>query len=378
MNYFLSPHAVLKSLEHPSVYHIKNDELYELDHESFAFLEQCSSASGCSAVDTGFAEYCTKENILVTSPVRLSRPKPCKSPEPSLRYLELQITDRCNLRCRHCYLGDTPNNELPITLIQKILAEFEALQGLRVLITGGEPLLHTDFDQINSMLPEFFIRKILFTNGLLLNKPLLQQLNVHEIQVSIDGLEKAHDLLRGENTFRRSMDAIKLSLDCGFDVSVSTMVHAKNLADFEEMESTFKDLGIKEWTVDIPCAAGRFLYNSEFHVDLVVSGKYLGYGYGGGLHEGSAGFGCGLHLMAVMADGRCAKCTFYSHRPLGTADEGLLTCWEKNHPVRLADLTCNCEHIESCRGGCRYRAELLGNAAGKDYYRCSFYDIVKT
>ena len=83
------------------------------------------------------------------------------------------------------------------------------MQGLRVLITGGEPLLHRSFKEINQMLPEFFIRKILFTNGLLLNNKILSDLNVNEIQISIDGLEEAHDSIRGKGTFRLSIEAIK-------------------------------------------------------------------------------------------------------------------------------------------------------------------------
>ena len=377
MPYFLSEDAVLKWLENPSVYHIQNDELYELDNESFQFLKQCSSESGGVTHNIDFVDYCIHEKILVPSAVHLKRPDLIKSPDPSLRYLELQITDKCNLRCRHCYIGDTGNHELSISRIKDIMTEFEELQGLRVLITGGEPLLHPRFDDINSMLPEFSIRKILFTNGMLLNARILKKLKVHEIQVSIDGLEKAHDSLRGNNSYIRSMDAIKHARDYGFDVSVSSMVHANNLADFPEMESILKGLGIKEWTVDIPCITGRFAENKDFHLSPSEAGKYLGYGYGGGLHTGASGYGCGLHLMAVMADGTCAKCTFYSEKPLGTVGEGLLKCWERNHPVRLEDLTCDCEQIESCRGGCRYRAEIQGNPSGKDFYRCAFYDIMK-
>ena len=109
---------------------------------------------------------------------------------PSLRYLELQITDRCNLRCRHCYIGENVPKELSVRQITEILKEFEEMQGLRLMITGGEPLLHSSFDALNDVLPDFLIRKVLFTNGLLLNKDLLRRLNVDEIQISIDGLEK--------------------------------------------------------------------------------------------------------------------------------------------------------------------------------------------
>ncbi|MBI5204496.1 MAG: radical SAM protein [Nitrospirae bacterium] len=376
MEYFLAKESVLKWLENPSVYHIKKDELYELDDEAFEFLRSCSAGKGCRSNDKKSIGYCAKEGILSREKSGLKRPPIKKSPVPSLRYLELQITNRCNLRCRHCYIKDKPGKELSLSLITKVLKEFEAMQGLRVLITGGEPLLHGRFKEINSILPDFFLRKILFTNGLLLNKKMLGNLNINEIQVSIDGMEKAHDSLRGKGTFRRAMRSINFAMDSGFEVSVSTMVHQKNLRDFNKMENLFKKIGIKDWTVDVPCVTGRLRENTDFQLAPKQAGKYLVYGYGGGIHSGEKGFGCGLHLMSVSASGKISKCTFYSDRAVGTIKNGLRKCWGKIKPVRLDKLECSCEHIEECRGGCRYRAEILGNAKGKDLYRCVSYKTI--
>lgn len=375
MKYFLSQDAVLKWLETPCLYHIKNDELYELDRDSFEFLKDCSE-SGCSPQKNNFFDYCLKEGILTKKRVPIKQPFLIKSPDPSLRYLELQITDKCNLTCRHCYIGDRGRNELSEAQIRKILKEFEQIQGLRILITGGEPLLHSKFEVINEMLPQFFIRKVLFTNGLLLDEERIKKLNVDEIQISIDGLEDAHDSLRGKGTFRLAMKAINLSLDHGFHVSIATMVHPGNLGDFEEMERIFKDMDIKEWTVDVPCVTGRLEKNVEFHIRHDEGGKYLRYGFGGGIHTAASGFACGLHLMAVMADGKVAKCTFYADSAVGGVEEGLKVCWQRIKPIRLDELKCDCEYIESCRGGCRYRAELFGDPLGKDFDRCVLHGFI--
>jgi sulfatase maturation enzyme AslB (radical SAM superfamily) len=236
MNYYLTKEAVLKWLETPTAYQTATDELYDLDDDSFAFLERCSSEEGCVAQEGNFIDFCVKEKILTTEKIFRKRPPLTKSPAPSLRYLELQITDRCNLRCRHCYIAESGGNELSVPLIRDILQEFEEMQGLRVLITGGEPLLHSGFRELNEMLPHFSLRKVLFTNGLLLRQELLEGLNVDEVQISIDGMEVAHNSLRGEGTFKSAIASVARCLDSGFDVSVSTMVHAGNLDDFDEME----------------------------------------------------------------------------------------------------------------------------------------------
>lgn len=376
MNYYLVKQAALKWLETPSVYHISRDELHELDGESFRFFKDCASHAGCNTKDSAFIDYCLDEGLLTTEKITPRRPQLEQSASPSLRYLELQITSACNLACKHCYLGEEPHQELPAEQVRAVLAEFEEMQGLRVLITGGEPLLHREFSEINEMLPDFYVRKVLFTNGTLLKRETLRGLKVDEIQVSIDGLERAHDSLRGTGTFRRTLEAVTSALDSGFQVSVATMVHGGNLDDFDEMERLFKTRGVKDWTVDVPCATGRLREHVEFHVDPDVGGKYLGYGYGGGMHTSEQGYGCGLHLMAVMPDGRAAKCTFYGSRAIGRIEEGLRACWQRIKPVRLDTLQCDCEYLEACRGGCRYRAELLGSHSGKDLYRCSLYGII--
>ncbi len=376
MGFHLTRQTALKWLETPSVYQIARDEVHELDDDSFRFLTSCASDEGCDNRDSAFIDYCLEEGLLTRENVALKRPLLKPSPDPSLRYLELQLTSRCNLRCRHCYIGDDTPRELSSVQVRSVLKDFEEMQGLRVLLTGGEPLLHSRFDEINEMLPDLFLRKVLFTNGILLKKDMLNRLKVHEIQVSIDGMEAAHDALRGAGTCDIALGAVRRALDAGFEVSVSTMVHAGNLGDFDAMERLFKSLGVKDWTVDVPCAAGRLKDNRELTVSPEEGGKYLGYGYGGGMHATGPGYACGLHLMAVLPDGTAAKCTFYGDRAVGTIGEGLRTCWQRIRPVKLDSLDCKCEYLEACRGGCRYRAELLENPQGRDLYRCSLYGVI--
>jgi radical SAM protein with 4Fe4S-binding SPASM domain len=376
MGFHLTRQSSLKWLESPSVYQIARDEVYELDDDSFRFLTSCASDDGCDNRDSAFIDYCLEEGLLTREKVALRRPLLKPSPDPSLRYLELQLTNRCNLRCRHCYIVDATPRELSSVQVRSVLKEFEEMQGLRVLLTGGEPLLHSRFDEINEMLPDLFLRKVLFTNGVLLKKDVLKRLKVHEIQVSIDGMSAAHDTLRGTGTWDVAMEAVRHALDAGFEVSVSTMVHPGNLGDFDTMEQQFRSLGVKDWTVDVPCTAGRLKDNSELTVSPEVGGRYLGYGYGGGMHATGPGYACGLHLMAVLPGGTAAKCTFYGDRAVGTIGEGLRACWQRIRPIKLERLDCKCEYVEACRGGCRYRAELLDNPQGRDLYRCSLYGVL--
>ncbi len=364
---------LLRWLERPSVYHVDNDELYEVDDQAFEFLKRCALKGGSAPEEGEFIAYCLSEGLLTERPRGVTAAPVRKSPEPSLRFLELLITERCNLRCRHCYIGDPGAEELPVADIVEVLDEFNRMQGLKVLITGGEPMMHGRFWELNDFLSGYPLRKVLLSNGLLLNSRNIRDLNVEEIQVSIDGLEASHDAIRGGGTFKRAMRALTLALDAGMDVSVSTMIHPGNLGDFDEMERLFRGMGVKEWTVDVPCPTGRMADNPGLVLEPERAGRFLRYGFGGGFHSGGEGFACGLHLVSVLPDGGVARCAFYSDRAAGHISEGLERCWRRIRPLRLSEIGCDCEAVEECRGGCRYRAELLGDPMGKDLFRCAAF-----
>lgn len=375
MKYYLSDKCELKLLEFPSLYNIHSDELYQLDESAFDLLKKCAM-TGCDVNDKEFLNYCLSEGILVNKMVNIRRSNILQSPIPSLRYLELQITDKCNLKCKHCYIGKPKNHELSIDNIKGLLEEFEDMQGLRLLITGGEPLMHNDFMKLNKILPQFRFRKILFTNGLLLNRDVLKKLNVHEIQISVDGMQKGHEAIRGKGTFKKVISKVEEAMLVGFDVSISTMIHKENLDEFDEMEGLFKSMGIKDWTVDMPSIVGNLEQNMDLSVSPDIAGKYLNYGFGEGLHGGDEGFACGLHLLSVLADGSICKCAFYSNNKIGDIFEGLRKNWEKIRPIRLDELECfslSCKVIDVCRGGCRFRAK---DKYKRDICKCYSYGII--
>lgn len=387
MRYYLAPHCVLKRLEAPCLYDIRQDELYELDEQAFAYLIHAAEPSGAgSPEDRAFLESCLEEGLLITSPLASVRPAPRESPVPSLRYLELQITNRCNLHCRHCYVGTPAAAELSIEELKTILDEFQDMQGLRLLITGGEPILHRQFGAFNELLPDYAFRKVLFTNGQALDGDLLRRLRVDEIQVSIDGMQRGHDLIRGPGTFRKALDAAERIHRAGIPLSVATMVHSGNLDEFDEMKALFAGMGVRDWTVDIPSPAGGLLEHPELMVPPEVAGRYLAFGFGGGLHGGGEGYACGLHLASILANGDICKCAFYADAPVGTIREGLASAWAKIRPVPLSGLDCSaagCPVLHECRGGCRYRAEhgsglSVKQESAPDLYKCFAYGIIES
>lgn len=380
----LAEGCTLKRLEQPFVYHTLKDELYEMDEEAFAFLQRCNNGAisilSLEDVDDRgreFVDFCMQEGLLITADEPVSRRViDGASSIPSLRYLELQISNRCNLFCKHCYLGDPGLVDMPLRAVYEAMSQFEAMQGLRFLISGGEPMMHREFWAINDRVRDYSFRSILLTNGTLITPETARRLRVHEVQVSLDGMEHAHDSIRGVGTFKKIIAGIHALQEACVDVSVATMIMAANRDDLPRMQEFLASLNIREWNVDVPCSAGRLDENQDLLLTPREAGELMQYGFGGYYHGSENGYVCGAHLCAMMPDTRICRCGFYADKPLGFLREGLRNCWERLKLPKLDELTAcvGCAFIEECHGGCRYRAEKYGGSVtARDPIKCWTY-----
>jgi radical SAM protein with 4Fe4S-binding SPASM domain len=370
----LSPRCVLKRLETPALYDIRADALYELDEEAVRFL-----ASGPPR-DTAepppetksFLDFCLAEGLLVPAGAPAPVTVPAEPPlTPSLRYLLVHLTDRCTLRCRHCFIGPQTGKDLPLADVLRVADEFAALQGLRFIVSGGEPLLHRHFWQLNERLGEYPFRTVLLTNGSLLDREAANALRFDEVQVSVDGPEDAHDRLRGAGSFRRATGALRHLAEAGVPVSVATVAFNGNLDRFDELEALLREFPLRGWSIDVPCPAGAMAENPALLPDLARAAALMGRSFGGGFYGSSGGWACGAHLAAVMADGTIDKCGYFTERRSGHIREGLAAAWPRIPRWRLDELACRCPHLAECRGGCRFRALAEGDLLGPDPAQCA-------
>jgi sulfatase maturation enzyme AslB (radical SAM superfamily) len=127
----LSPSCIIRQFKTPHVYDIEKDELYEINKDALQFLTLCDGSRLLDELtpDEDFLAFCLSEKILQLRSYRkitsLSE-QPAVLLSPSLRYLEVQITNQCNLQCRHCYIEKHPPQNLSPTAIKKVLNEFPA------------------------------------------------------------------------------------------------------------------------------------------------------------------------------------------------------------------------------------------------------------
>src|SRR5512136_2526220 len=60
----------------------------------------------------------------------------------------LELTHRCNLSCKHCYIGKSVEDELSLAELRGILDQLAGEGCMYLLLTGGEPLIRKDFFDI--------------------------------------------------------------------------------------------------------------------------------------------------------------------------------------------------------------------------------------
>ncbi len=364
-----APYVSFRGLEAPHLFNIVTDELYELEDDGLRFVKEVESGTSEEDInDREILEFALSEGLVERSAAPVSAPlRKGQSPVPSLRYLELLLTMRCNLSCRHCYLEGASTREMDLQTLDLVISEFDELQGLRLLLSGGEPLLYTHFDKLCELLCGRGFRSVLLSNGLLLDKELLHDAPFHEVQVSIDGMEKGHDRLRGSGTFKRTVAGARLVAESGLDLSVASMVHPENLAEMDALEALVRELGAREWSLEVPTPAGRWQQSEGL---LEKAAEHLHRGFGGSYHGSAQGFACGHHLAAITPEGHLCKCGFYHDRTLGHISEGLCDVWSYKHVLSVADIpVCrDCEYRNECGGGCRFRA-----GEGPDPLMCAAY-----
>ena len=170
---------------------------------------------------------------------------------PDLQWLFFEITSRCNLHCLHC--GSRCGQEGTSLSCNSIINTIKTLPDRHTMIclTGGEPLLHPDFFEIASAVHENGFGWGMTTNGTLIDASkakALRSAHMDTVSVSIDGLEETHDkLLRVRGSWKKAINGIKCLQGQGFSPQVTTVVHAGNIGELEDIYSLVEELGIQSW-----------------------------------------------------------------------------------------------------------------------------------
>ena len=257
-----------------------------------------------------------------------------------LNYLFWECTTRCNLHCRHCGSDCTVQSrdpDMPIDVFLRALETVpvkERVPGFTVVLTGGEPLLRPDIDNVVTSIRKRGVGVGMVSNGYFYNEEMHARMikaGLGALTISMDGLEDSHNWMRGhKGSYERALKAISLAAHSRLNFDVVTCVNKRNFHELPEIHRTLEGLGVKQWRLFTIIPIGRAATDPDMHL---TDNEFLGLmefikakravpgpmkttfsceGYLGPYEEVSRDtpYFCraGINIASVLIDGRICAC----------------------------------------------------------------------
>lgn len=316
----------------------------------------------------------------------------------------LHVTNNCNLNCIGCYSRDKGRNklkDLSLNTIKQIIEQLKKYSLRNLILSGGEPFLRHDLDEIvRYAKEEVKIEKIfILTNGTIADKNLLYNIKpyIDNISVSIDGFNKENPTyLRDPGIFDKVMRTINLIKSTGIQVSILPTLHKKNIYNIKEYVKLAKELGVGLSFSLFVC--NSFDANECKDLNLIPSSNELVYlgRYMSGKDENNdislenlsiqvrKTCEAGRKLISIAANGNVYPCHILHNENFlfgNIVDRPLKDVLNSPNAKLFRSLSVDnfegckeCRYRYLCGGGCKANAFYnSGNLLYRDYY-CDMYN----
>lgn len=177
-----------------------------------------------------------------------------KDSGPLLGHLDMELTERCNNNCLHCFINlpaddlNTIKKELSLDEIKEILKEAVALGCLNVRFTGGEPLIREDFEEIYLFARRAGLRVILFTNATLITPKIAELFSrippLEKIEITVYGMKQDsyEAVTRKDGSFVAAWRGINLLIKNKIPFVVKGALLPSNKNEIEEFDAWAKTI----------------------------------------------------------------------------------------------------------------------------------------
>ncbi|WP_449434431.1 radical SAM/SPASM domain-containing protein [Pseudomonas putida] len=321
------------------------------------------------------------------------------------RNVYLYITEVCQLRCSHCYMGERLEHArvMPLAKVRSTLALWRQMGGSKLTLLGGEPTTHPQFRECVQAAYELGYEKIIVTtNGLGPARRAFKHLPpalFNYVQISLDGgSATTHDSVRGSGTFKYALESAKQLVDAGYDIRFICTVSKNNVEDCLKLVAVADELGVTlvkyhvfstigtgkedegaalspvEWVEFCDRLKGLQgksrcqIWFQPTYVRLRDLPKYHEEGYRGCI-------GRTMDRISIFPDGRCYVCSY-----LFDTDFHFCTMDENGIKVNpgvneftlfaqaLTQPSCGtCKSPASCCGGCPAEQYAMGGSSCSNY-----------
>lgn len=194
-----------------------------------------------------------------------------------LRQLFWECTLQCNLACKHCGSDCRKMSEQKDMPAADFLQVVDSItphvnpNEVNIIITGGEPLMRDDLEEVGMALYRKGYPWGIVSNGLYLTRERLDSLmaaGLHAVTISLDGFAEEHNWLRGNpDSYEKALEAIKMLVhEPELTWDVVTCVNRKNYSYLEELKAYLYTIGVRNWRIFTIFPVGRAANHPEFQL----------------------------------------------------------------------------------------------------------------
>lgn len=318
----------------------------------------------------------------------------------------IEVTDKCNLRCKHCYLDASceRNNMITYEQFERLVEIFKKNHVLNLELTGGELFVNPDAYKILELAFKRFSTVAILTNGTIMNDEILELLARNKektaINVSLDSVRpEVHDAFRGmKGAFARTCNNIRKMTDAGLNVRIASSIFKENMWEIDKLADLSVELGAKMFVFNFveDFGRGNLLEKADKVEERLDAIEYMQY-----VNEilerykniipivnrdnkilGSENCGSAVNSIVVGADGMIRPCALFPKMNIfgNIFEEDFKNIFERDiyrkvsaivPPSEKAGCKKSCQYYVNCRG-CYLKG--LEKNRGKDDY-CEWVKI---
>ncbi|HPC33401.1 MAG TPA: radical SAM protein [Syntrophales bacterium] len=333
-----------------------------------------------------------------------------------LTNLYLYLSERCNLRCRHCWVcpaapGEGEERTAALADLKRAIGTAKALGLGRVKLTGGEPLLRKDIVELLRFLRREDLSIDIESNGTMIDREMagvFRECAVSQVSVSLDGARaERHDRLRGVNgCFEKTVAALRHLREEGITTQVIMSLYKENIPEIEALAALCDEFAVASLKINpvMPTGRGEKVFQRRENVDveeLIGIDRRLEAGRGSrykteiyfclpiGLKSlraitGENLYECNiLHILGILADGTVSICgigqTETDLNMGNIAVDDLEEIW-RHHPLlkklraetpaQLSGICGRCIFKFRCLGSCRACAYAVSGDLRSPFFMC--------
>jgi len=336
--------------------------------------------------------------------------------EYPLTSLYLYLSERCNLRCRHCWvspqaLEDEDEQVMDLAVLTRTIAAAKELGLGAVKLTGGEPFLRKDIVELLRFLHGEGLNIDIESNGTLIDRDMarvIKECEVRQVSVSLDGAQAAqHEKLRGTNGCHgKSVAALHYLRAEEITTQVIMSLYEENIPEIESLAALCDDLDVPSFKINpvMPTGRGEKVFQRRENVDieeLIRIDRWIEADLGSkyrteinfcmpiglkSLHAVTSNhlYECHiLNILGILADGTVSLCgigqteTDLNMGNIATDDlteiwrhHPLLQKLREETPLQLGGICGRCIFKFRCLGSCRACAYAASGDLRSPFFMC--------